>query len=112
MYIILNCLFWLIISVTLEVTGTLLLPETRILKYSINNSLSDLLRYFFLFVINAYGIYFTSHGLLHLGGTGDCTDYRDEQLILSIKKQHSGKDRDWLHRHRAGDHRLLTGETA
>ncbi|MEC6620822.1 DMT family transporter [Enterobacter hormaechei] len=32
MYIILNCLFWLIISVTMEVTGTLLLPETRNFK--------------------------------------------------------------------------------
>ena len=106
MYIILNCLCWLIISVTMEATGTLLLPD------SINNSLPDLLRYFFLFFINAYGIYFASHCLLHLGGAGDCTDYRDEQLILSIKKQHSGKDRDWLHRDRAGDHRLLTGETA
>ncbi|SAD45321.1 small multidrug resistance protein [Enterobacter hormaechei] len=32
MYIILNCLCWLIISVTMEVTGTLLLPETRHFK--------------------------------------------------------------------------------
>lgn len=32
MYMILNCLFWLTISVTMEVTGTLLLPETRNFK--------------------------------------------------------------------------------
>lgn len=32
MYIILSCLFWLIIAVTMEVTGTLLLPETRHFK--------------------------------------------------------------------------------